>query len=117
MGSAAVRALSAFGNGTVGSSSRPSTPIPLNPPAAACSIIGSGDASNTHGFLSHKLSKIIADRQGISQQKSSANVEEDGKLSEVETNQNGKNDCWQEDQEVLYLTFQYIKAMDVNRID
>lgn len=103
VGSAAVRALSAFGNGTVGSSSRPSTPIPLNPPAAAGSIIGSGDASNTHGFLSHKLSKIIADRQGISQQKSSANVEEDGRLSEAETNQNGKNDCWQEDQEILEI--------------
>lgn len=103
-GSAAVRALTAFGNGTIGSSSRPSTPIPLNPPAIAGSIIGSGDAT-AHGFLSHKLSRIIADRQNVNQQKSSVGADEDGRLLEVEANQNGKNDSWQEDQEVLYFMY------------
>lgn len=107
-GSAAVRALSAFSNGAmIGASSRPSTPIlPSN--NASCTI-GSGDANNTHGFLSHKLSKIIADRQtnvvdvatAHSQQKSS--VDEDGRLSEADVNQNGKNDSWQEDQEILEI--------------
>ncbi|XP_050600953.1 hamartin isoform X4 [Bombus affinis] len=98
-GSCAVRALTGFGNGTVGSSSRPSTPIPLNPSVSG-SIIGSGDTNNAHGFFSHKLSKIIADRQAISQIKSSINVDEDGRFPEMNTNQNGKNDSWQEDQEI-----------------
>ncbi|XP_043585583.1 hamartin isoform X4 [Bombus pyrosoma] len=98
-GSCAVRALTGFGNGTVGSSSRPSTPIPLNP-SVSSSIIGSGDTNNAHGFFSHKLSKIIADRQAISQTKSSINVDEDGRFPEMNTNQNGKNDSWQEDQEI-----------------
>ncbi|CAK9803346.1 TSC1 [Anthophora plagiata] len=101
-GSAAVRALTAFGNGTLGPSSRPSTPIPLNPSISG-SMIGSGDGNNAHVFLSHKLSKIIADRQVVTQPKSSVNVEEDGRLSEMDTNQNGKNDSWQEDQEVLEI--------------
>lgn len=103
-GSCAVRALTGFGNGTVGSSSRPSTPIPLNPSVSG-SIIGSGDTNNAHGFFSHKLSKIIADRQAISQIKSSINVDEDGRFPEMNTNQNGKNDSWQEDQEVLYFMY------------
>ncbi|XP_033175305.1 tuberous sclerosis 1 protein hamartin isoform X4 [Bombus vancouverensis nearcticus] len=98
-GSCAVRALTGFGNGTVGSSSRPSTPIPLNPSVSG-TIIGSGDTNNAHGFFSHKLSKIIADRQAISQTKSSINVDEDGRFPEMNTNQNGKNDSWQEDQEI-----------------
>ncbi|XP_033352834.1 hamartin isoform X2 [Bombus vosnesenskii] len=101
-GSCAVRALTGFGNGTVGSSSRPSTPIPLNPSVSG-TIIGSGDTNNAHGFFSHKLSKIIADRQAISQTKSSINVDEDGRFPEMNTNQNGKNDSWQEDQEVLEI--------------
>lgn len=100
-GSVAVRALTAFGNGTVGSNSRPSTPIPLNPSMSG-SLIGSGNANNAHGFFSHKLSKIIADRQTIAQQKSTINIDEDGKFSEMNT-QNGKNDSWQEDQEVLEI--------------
>ncbi|XP_053994327.1 hamartin [Hylaeus volcanicus] len=105
VGSAAVRALSAFGNGTVGSNSRPSTPVPLNPSASATTsfTIGSGDGSNAHGFLSHRISKIIADRQGVSQPRPSGNVDENGRFSEVDTNQNGKNDSWQEDQEVLEI--------------
>ncbi|XP_043248738.1 hamartin [Colletes gigas] len=105
VGSGAVRSITVFGNGTAGSSSRPSTPIPLNPPVSATtsSTIGSGDGSNAHGFFSHKISKIIADRQGVSQQRSSVNVDENGRFSEVDTNQNGKNDSWHEDQEVLEI--------------
>lgn len=68
------------------------------------SLIGSGNATNAHGFFSHKLSKIIADRQTIAQQKSTINIDEDGKFSEMNT-QNGKNDSWQEDQEVLYFIY------------
>nr|XP_034183877.1 hamartin isoform X1 [Osmia lignaria]XP_034183886.1 hamartin isoform X1 [Osmia lignaria]XP_034183894.1 hamartin isoform X1 [Osmia lignaria]XP_034183904.1 hamartin isoform X1 [Osmia lignaria] len=101
-GSAAVRALTAFGNGTVGPSSRPSTPVPVNPPVSG-SLIGGGDGNNAHGLLSHKISKIMADRQTITQQKSFVNVDEDGRISETDTNQNGKNDSWQEDQEVLEI--------------
>ncbi|KZC04801.1 PREDICTED: hamartin [Dufourea novaeangliae] len=96
VGSAAVRALTTFGNGTVGLSSRPSTPTG--------SMIGSGDSSNAHGYISHKISKIITDRQNVKeQQKPSANAEEDGRFGETDTNQNGKNDSWQEDQEVLEI--------------
>ncbi|CAL7939958.1 unnamed protein product [Xylocopa violacea] len=101
-GSAAVCALTAFGNGTVGTSSRPSTPIPPNPSVSG-SIIGSGDINNAQGFFSHKLSKIIADRQAVIQSKSSGTADENGRLSEVDMNQNGKNDSWQEDQEVLEI--------------
>ncbi|XP_043514141.1 hamartin isoform X1 [Frieseomelitta varia] len=101
-GSCAVRALTAFGNGTVGPNSRPSTPIPLNPSVSG-SAIGSGDTNNAHGFIPHKLSKLIADRQTINQQRSSINVDEDGRFSEMNTHQNGKNDSWQEDQEVLEI--------------
>lgn len=103
-GSGAVRALTAFGNGTVGPSSRPSTPVPVNPPVSG-SLIGGGDGNNAHGLLSHKISKIMADRQTITQQKSFVNVDEDGRISEMDTNQNGKNDSWQEDQEVLYFLY------------
>nr|XP_033340939.1 hamartin [Megalopta genalis] len=96
VGSAAVRALGTFGNGTVGLNSRPSTPT--------SSTIGTGDGNNAQGFISHKISKIIADRQAVKeQQKSSANLEEDARLAEIDTNQNGKNDSWQEDQEVLEI--------------
>ncbi|XP_012138011.1 tuberous sclerosis 1 protein hamartin [Megachile rotundata] len=102
MGSAAVRALTAFGNGTVGPSSRPSTPVPVNPPVSG-SVVGGGDGNNAHGFLSHKISKIMSDRQIVTQPKSSVNVDEDGRFSETDTNQNGKNDSWQEDQEVLEI--------------
>ncbi|OAD53452.1 Hamartin [Eufriesea mexicana] len=101
-GSAAVRALTAFGNGTIGPSSRPSTPIPLNPSVSG-SIIGSGDANNAHGFFSHKLTKIITDRQTVTQQKSLVTTDEDGRFSEIDMHQNGKNDSWQEDQEVLEI--------------
>ena len=103
-GSCAVRALTELGNGTEGPNSRPSTPIPLNPSVSGC-VIGSGDTNNAHGFIPHKLSKLIADRQTINQQRSSINVDEDGRFSEMNTHQNGKNDSWQEDQEVLYFLY------------
>ncbi|XP_032671289.1 hamartin isoform X2 [Odontomachus brunneus] len=107
LGSSAVRALNALGNGTTGTSSRPSTPTPIN---SSVSISGSaarsGDiAINAPGFLSHKLNKIMADRQSAlrQSQKILANNEEDARLLEMDISQNGKNDSWQEDQEVLEI--------------
>ncbi|XP_026666826.1 hamartin isoform X2 [Ceratina calcarata] len=123
-GSAAVRALSAFSNGAIiGATSRPSTPIlpSNNASMSASSTIGSGEANNAHGFLSHKLCKIIADRQTStvdvaathSQQKLSVNVDEDGRFSEADVNQNGKNDSWQEDQEILEI----VNCQSVGKFD
>lgn len=95
-----MRALNALGNGT-SASSRPSTPTPLNFSMSG-STARSGDiVMNAHGFLSQKLNKIMSDRQSVRQfQKPLANNEEDAKLSEMDISQNGKNDSWQEDQEV-----------------
>lgn len=92
-----MRALNALGNGT---SSRPSTPTPIN--SSSVSVVKSTDvAANTHGFLSNRLSKIMTDRQNVLQsQKSLSNSEENGRLLEMAISQNGKNDSWQEDQEV-----------------
>lgn len=63
---------------------------------------------NTHGYLSHRLSKIMTDRQSVQQsQKLVISSEENGRLLDMDISQNGKNDCWQEDQEVraIYLYF------------
>lgn len=92
-----MRALNALGNGT---SSRPSTPTPIN--SSSVSGVKSTDVTaNTHGFLSNRLSKIMTDRQNVLQsQKSLSNSEENGRLLEMAISQNGKNDSWQEDQEV-----------------
>lgn len=92
-----MRALNALGNGT---SSRPSTPTPIN--SSSVSGVKSIDvAANTHGFLSNRLSKIMSDRQNVLQsQRSLCNSEENGRLLEMAISQNGKNDSWQEDQEV-----------------
>lgn len=100
LGSSAVRALNALGNGT---SSRPSTPTPIN--SSSVSGVKSTDvAANTHGFLSNRLSKIMTDRQNVLQsQKSLCNSEENGRLLEMAISLNGKNDSWQEDQEVLEI--------------
>ncbi|KYQ52069.1 Hamartin [Trachymyrmex zeteki] len=96
LGSSAVRALNALGNGT---SSRPSTPTSVNSGIKSADIAG-----NTHGFLSNRLSKIMVDRQHVFQsQKSLSNSEENGRLLEMAISQNGKNDSWQEDQEVLEI--------------
>jgi len=91
-----VRALNALGNGT---SSRPSTPTSVN--SSSVSGIKSADiAANTHGFLSNRLSKIMTDRQNVQSQKLLNNSDENGRLLEMVISQNGKNDSWQEDQEV-----------------
>lgn len=100
LGSSAVRALNILGNGTIGTS-RPSTPTPSNPPVSMISGTRSMDiAMNMHGPLSHRLNKVIVERQNAHHQKSSTNNEEDGRLLEIDMSQNGKNDSWQEDQEV-----------------
>lgn len=96
VGSSAVRALNALGNGT---SSRPSTPTPVS------LYSGSGakntdTATSTHGFLSHKLNKIMMDRQSVLQPQKVTSNEENERLLEIAMRQNGKNDSWQEDQEV-----------------
>jgi len=96
LGSGAVRALNVLGNGA---SSRPSTPTPIN--SSGIGMKNVDTTMNTHGFFSHRLSKIITDRQSIQQsQKLVINSEENGKLLDMDMSQNGKNDCWQEDQEV-----------------
>lgn len=102
MGSTAVRALNALGNGTIGTSSRPSTPTPTNSSAISGSVARSSDTVNTHGTLSYRLNKIITERQSVlrQSQKSLTSSEEDGRLLEMDISQNGKNDSWQEDQEV-----------------
>ena len=88
-----MRALNALGNGT---SSRPSTPTSVNSGIKSADI-----AVNTHGFLSNRLNKIMVDRQNVFQsQKSLSSSEENGRLLEMAISQNGKNDSWQEDQEV-----------------
>lgn len=99
LGSNAVRALNALGNGT---SSRPSTPTPIN--SSSVSGVKSTDvAANTHGFLSNRLSKIMTDRQNVQSQRSLCNSEENARLLEMAVSQNGKNDSWQEDQEVCAI--------------
>ncbi|XP_014474837.1 PREDICTED: hamartin [Dinoponera quadriceps] len=104
-GSSAVRALNALGNGTAGASSRPSTPTPINSSVPISgSATRSGDiAMNT--LLSQRLSKIMTDRQSVLRQpqRSLINNEEDVRLLEMDISQNGKNDSWQEDQEVLEI--------------
>ena len=97
VGSTAVRALSALGNGALSGTSRPSTPIAF--------INSTGSAFTTPGFgsgetsaLSNKISKLVAERQ--SQRTTFNTVENIGKIMETSPNQNGKNDSWKEDQEV-----------------
>lgn len=99
MGSGTVRALNVALNNSA--SSRPSTPTPIN--SLSINAMRSMDiAGNTHGFLSQRLSKIMVDRQNVLQQpqKLMSNSEENGRLLEMAISQNGKNDSWQEDQEV-----------------
>ncbi|XP_070168079.1 hamartin isoform X1 [Polyergus mexicanus] len=101
LGSNAVRALNALSNSA---SSRPSTPTSIN--SSSTGAVRSMDITgNAHGFLSHRLSKIMTDRQSVLQQpqKLVSNNEENGRLLEMAISQNGKNDSWQEDQEVLEI--------------
>lgn len=88
-----MRAINALGNGT---SSRPSTPTSVNS-SSASGVKNTDIPTNTHGFLSHRLSKIMTDRQS---QKLIINNEENDRLLEMAVSQNGKTDSWQEDQEV-----------------
>ncbi|XP_008215253.1 hamartin isoform X2 [Nasonia vitripennis] len=81
VGSAAVRALSAFGNNGLlsgaTSSSRPSTPTPVNhlvsTPSAAASNISAAlfsslaDSGSSSSIFDRKLNKIVADRQNAQQ--------------------------------------------------
>lgn len=90
VGSAAVRALSGFGNGA--SNSRPSTPT-------------SSDFSH-NPYANQRLTKLMAEKSSFLQQnqfqqlqKSTCGVEEEMRLLDID--QNGKNDSWQEDQEVI----------------
>ena len=67
---------------------------------------GGGDgAVSTSSILSSKLEKIEADRlntfQFSQRSKNVSNIVE--KLSEIDISQNGKNDSWQEDQEVVEI--------------
>jgi len=91
-----VRALNALGNGT---SSRPLTPTSINS-SSVSGVKSAESAANTHGFLSNRLSKIMTDRQNVLQSQKLNNNEENGRLLEMAISQNGKNDSWQEDQEV-----------------
>ncbi|XP_026829957.1 hamartin isoform X2 [Ooceraea biroi] len=103
-GSGAVRALNVLGNGA---SSRPSTPtIHIDAPINSSGIVvrSADTAVNTHGFFSHRINKIMTDRQSVQQsQKLVISSEENGRLLDMDISQNGKNDCWQEDQEVLEI--------------
>ncbi|XP_012227848.1 hamartin isoform X2 [Linepithema humile] len=94
--SSAVRALNALGNGT---SSRPSTPTSVNS-SSTSGVKNTDIPTNTHGFLSQRLSKIMSDRQS---QKLIINNEENARFLEMAVSQNGKTDSWQEDQEVLEI--------------
>ncbi|XP_011861263.1 PREDICTED: hamartin isoform X2 [Vollenhovia emeryi] len=100
LGSSAVRALNALGNGT---SSRPSTPTPMN--SSSVSGVKGTDVASAHGFLSNRLNKIMTERQNVLQLQKSviSSGEENGRLLEMAISQNGKNDSWQEDQEVLEI--------------
>ncbi|XP_043492951.1 hamartin isoform X2 [Polistes fuscatus] len=121
VGSAAVRALSILSNGAVTQTSRPSTPIPLNPSVStiAYSGINSSDTGTTMpGFLSQKISRLIADRQNAVNQsmKLTTTIEDDSGVTETDITQNCKNDSWQEDQEVLEIvSFQNSSSLEIQK--
>ncbi|KAK0180659.1 hypothetical protein PV327_003022 [Microctonus hyperodae] len=102
IGSATVRALTAFGNGGHANNSRPSTPIITNTNFSAFvgSGIGSGDGT---GLLSQKVNRLMAERQNTLQSQKSFNMEGIKRILDNNTTQNGKNDSWNEDQEVLEI--------------
>ncbi|KAK0177253.1 hypothetical protein PV328_001325 [Microctonus aethiopoides] len=102
IGSAAVRALTALGNGGHANNSRPSTPIITNTNFSAFVVsgIGSGDGG---GLLSQKINRLVTERQNVLQSQKSFNIEGIGKMLDNNTTQNGKNDSWNEDQEVLEI--------------
>ncbi|XP_011314218.1 hamartin [Fopius arisanus] len=108
LGSAAVRALGAFGNGSLTGNSRPSTPTFINSNASAFSGIGgSGDG----GILSQKINRLVADRQSVLQTQRSFNFEGVGRGLESSPGRNGKNDSWKEDQEVEIVNSQACRSL------
>ncbi|XP_012279435.1 hamartin [Orussus abietinus] len=106
VGSSAVRALGGFGNGPLGTNSRPSTPVSTNPTSLGFAVSGLGGGGDSHSILSQKINRLVAERQTVLQQSqtmSPVNVEPDTRTEEVDLSQDGKNDSWQEDQEVLEI--------------
>ncbi|XP_066601803.1 hamartin [Prorops nasuta] len=101
-GSSAVRALNALGNGTLSGTSRPSTPT-----ATSLSFIGNtgdGGINTNSGFISNRISKLMADRQIVlGQLKLSTTPRDNKRFSNSELSQNGKSESWPEDQEVLEI--------------
>ncbi|XP_063984171.1 hamartin [Diachasmimorpha longicaudata] len=108
LGSAAVRALGAFGNGSLSGNSRPSTPTFVNSHASAFSGIGS---SGDGGILSQKINRLVADRQNVLQTQRSFNFEGLGRGPENSPGRNGKNDSWKEDQEVEIVNSQASRSL------
>ena len=120
VGSAAVRALSGFGNGGLLNSSRPATPTPLLNHHQGLSSFTIGDGTS---ILDRKLGKIAADRQNALRQDlvTAAKIEEEVVMvrrptsvtnEQVNVFLNGRADAitqqmQQEDQEVSSL-FQYV---------
>lgn len=92
VGSAAVRALSAFGNGSLTGNSRPATP---SSNVSALSFV----PVEKEGIVSQKISRLLAERNN-SAQLQQINIEGVKKILENSSSQNGKNDSWKEDQEV-----------------
>lgn len=113
--SAAVRALSSFGNG-LSNESRPSTPTTINVSSAGMpsGVSGTADSNsnstNSHAILSQKINKLFAERQTSQLGYSQTSIPSDFELSNDNLrgirdldgylSQNGSNDFWQEDQEV-----------------
>ncbi|XP_008556142.1 hamartin [Microplitis demolitor] len=95
VGSAAVRALSAFGNGSLTGNSRPATP---SSNVSALSFV----PVEKEGIVSQKISRLLAERNN-SAQLQQINIEGVKKILENSSSQNGKNDSWKEDQEVVEI--------------
>ncbi|XP_033222128.1 hamartin [Belonocnema kinseyi] len=101
IGSSAARALG-IGNGMTAGNSRPSTP---NSVISSLNFVSGDGAVRTSSIVSSKLEKIQADRLNAFQfmQTSTDVANETDALSEVDISRNGKNDSWQEDQEVSHI--------------
>lgn len=101
IGSAAVRALGAFGNGSLSLShphhssrslSRPSTPTLNN-------SFGGGETSTDTCILSQKINRLVVERQSVQSRRSAFNFLENNSSQ----NSNRTNDSWNEDQEVTAI--------------
>ncbi|XP_034946883.1 hamartin [Chelonus insularis] len=111
--SSAVRALGSFGNGVLSNNSRPSTPISNNINASAFVAI-----TNTESrIFSQKMDRIFADRHSIVQAHA-ISLECVDKVGDQNTNQNGKNDSWNEDQEVSEIVSSHkIRINNTERLE